>query len=416
VFGQPGSPRRRNWNLAATIVVLLVVIYLAVKPLPDWLANTHGLDVPDARAEVARYRTALLASLAGLIAAGGALLGGLTYRLNNRVAVQTHERDLQAQITERFTRAIDHLGSDTLDIRLGGIYALERIASDSADDHPQVVEVLTAFVREHAPLPSAMQNWPLAVRSERRRRHRRPLHSWPFDSPLTDIQAALTVLGRRNSSQDREGARLDLSSTDLSGAVLAGADLTGAVLSRANLAEANLAEAKLEGANLDRSNFRTADLSMANLAGASLVYVDFTMAGLAAANLSDARGFKTCFHNARLAEANATRANLKNANFAGAGLRKTVFNKARLVYANFEGADMTDADLSNAVLEGATVSEFTTQPEPGFDWKSRGGKLTRTPLPPLRAVLDEKLAVARMTFGSKIRRIYEKLEPVDPPA
>ena len=35
-------------------------------------------------------------------------------------------------------------------MRIGGIYALERIARDSAKDHPTVMEVLTAFIREHS--------------------------------------------------------------------------------------------------------------------------------------------------------------------------------------------------------------------------------------------------------------------------
>jgi hypothetical protein len=60
----------------------------------------------------------------------------------------------EGQITERYTRAIDQLGSNKdLEIRLGGIYALERIARDSARDHWTVMEVLTAYVRQHAPWP-----------------------------------------------------------------------------------------------------------------------------------------------------------------------------------------------------------------------------------------------------------------------
>jgi hypothetical protein len=45
-------------------------------------------------------------------------------------------------------------GADKLDVRLGGIYALERIAKGSKRDHPTVVEVLSAFVREHAQPPT----------------------------------------------------------------------------------------------------------------------------------------------------------------------------------------------------------------------------------------------------------------------
>jgi hypothetical protein len=67
----------------------------------------------------------------------------------------------QGQITERFTRAIEQLGATDdkgekkLEIRLGGIYALERIAWDSPErDYSTVMEVLTAYVRENTPQSS----------------------------------------------------------------------------------------------------------------------------------------------------------------------------------------------------------------------------------------------------------------------
>ncbi len=53
-------------------------------------------------------------------------------------------------MTDRYTKAIERLGSDKLDVRIGGIYALERVARDSARDHPTVIEVLAAFIREHS--------------------------------------------------------------------------------------------------------------------------------------------------------------------------------------------------------------------------------------------------------------------------
>jgi type II secretory pathway pseudopilin PulG len=63
----------------------------------------------------------------------------------------------QGQITERFTRAIEQLGATDdrgkkkLEIRLGGIYALERIAWDSPErDYSTVMEVLTAYIRANA--------------------------------------------------------------------------------------------------------------------------------------------------------------------------------------------------------------------------------------------------------------------------
>ena len=86
-------------------------------------------------------------------------------------------------ITERYTKAIEQLGSKGLDVRLGGIYALERIAVDSARDHPTVVEVLSAFVREHS--------------NPARRPRRRAAAPSYSPRPAADVQAAVTVLVSR---------------------------------------------------------------------------------------------------------------------------------------------------------------------------------------------------------------------------
>src|SRR5829696_7956621 len=66
----------------------------------------------------------------------------------------------EGQITERFTQAIEQLGATDdegnkrLEIRLGGIYALERIANDSPErDYSTIIEGLTTYLRENAPLP-----------------------------------------------------------------------------------------------------------------------------------------------------------------------------------------------------------------------------------------------------------------------
>uniref|UniRef100_UPI001177ECCC pentapeptide repeat-containing protein n=1 Tax=Calothrix rhizosoleniae TaxID=888997 RepID=UPI001177ECCC len=53
------------------------------------------------------------------------------------------------QITERFSKAIEQLGSEKIEVRLGAIYTLERIAKDSPKDHWTIMEILTAFVRHN---------------------------------------------------------------------------------------------------------------------------------------------------------------------------------------------------------------------------------------------------------------------------
>lgn len=52
-------------------------------------------------------------------------------------------------MTDRYTKAIDQLRSDKLDERIGGIYALDRVARDSFTDHPTAIDVVAAFIREH---------------------------------------------------------------------------------------------------------------------------------------------------------------------------------------------------------------------------------------------------------------------------
>jgi hypothetical protein len=70
---------------------------------------------------------------------------------------RTFELTEQGQVTDQYTKAIEQLSSDKLDVRIGGIYALERVARASVRDHPTVMLVLTAFIREHSREP-----WPAA--------------------------------------------------------------------------------------------------------------------------------------------------------------------------------------------------------------------------------------------------------------
>lgn len=54
----------------------------------------------------------------------------------------------QGQVTDRYTKAIDQLDDKkALAVRLGGLYALERIAHDSPADRATIAEVLCAYVR-----------------------------------------------------------------------------------------------------------------------------------------------------------------------------------------------------------------------------------------------------------------------------
>jgi hypothetical protein len=119
------------------------------------------------------------------------------------------------------------LGHTELAVRLGGVYALERIAVDSERDHPTVVEVLSAFVREESRKKAAARAGQGTAQLAADTDTPAP-ESDASPRPATDIQAALTVLGRL--PQRPEIPRADLSEAQLSGAGLAEADLSGARL------------------------------------------------------------------------------------------------------------------------------------------------------------------------------------------
>ncbi len=274
--------------MVATLVGGVAALWVHAPALYASTPVEHG------RAQaVALTRTGVLTAGAALLALAGVLANLLENRRANNL---THARELAEQLADRYTAAITQLGSDTLDVRLGGIYALEQIAIESEAHHGTVVEVLSAFVRE--------RTTPGRPGAGRRSRHTAALPT-PADraagtaartpaGPDTDIQAVLTVLGRLPA---RDGiARADLS----------GARLTGAVLSRANLSGARLGETNLTGARLGETNLTGAELGAANLSGAQLTLANLTEARLHEANLSGANLYLADLAHARLYGTNLT--------------------------------------------------------------------------------------------------------------
>ncbi|MGY5210076.1 pentapeptide repeat-containing protein [Nocardia gipuzkoensis] len=244
----------------------------------------------------------------------------------------------QGQITDRFGKAIEHLGSDKIDIRLGAIYALERLARDSPADHPTVFEVLSSFIRTHAPV------WPLSGPPCGYR-------NVPAENVIAvDIQAAVTVIGRRDSSHDGPNP-IDLSKSCLVVANLSATNLAGAILYLANLDGANLDGAHLDGAHLNEAHMFGADLRDTDLQGAHLGAAILNWANLTG---KDLRG--TDLQGAYLKEASLDGADLRGTDLKGAHLDGANLNEANLNGADLNGADLNGADLTGADLTGADLT------------------------------------------------------------
>lgn len=184
--------------------------------------------------------TRLERSVALLVSVSTLLVGGLALVTVRQATGEQHlTRD--GQVTDRYTAAVTNLGDDNEEVRLGGLYSLQRIAEDSDRDAPTVVQVISAYVRSHAPLP--------------KNNTKGPTH------PTNDVAAALSILTAPHTKNV---------AVDLTGATLLGANLTDAYLGGAYLTRADLGGAHLGGADLGGAHLNGAYLTGAYLNGAYL--------------------------------------------------------------------------------------------------------------------------------------------------
>ena len=344
------SRRRIGLKRLAVALLLIAIVALLLGAILIFPAHVISRDLgsevqalkPDQLAKAKNdIRTTLLQAIAGVALATGAIatlrqlrftrlqlehsqeqLGLTGKQLAQAEESQRQELRLsrQGQITERFTRAIDQLGSQELDVRLGGIYALDRIARDSADDRHTIAQVLSAYIREHSPWPPARAGQYIADA---------PLHKLPdLEIRASDVQAALEVLGQKmfhSPSALRKIVHADLRKSDLSGLNLEDSFFSNCQLSWTHLTTTNL----------EKSMIMYSDLSMVNMFDAHLEASSFT--------------------STNVTEADFDEAHLDQAEF---------FN------INFEEAKGLDA----AHLHGSTADSSTKWPE-GFDPASAGVRI-----------------------------------------
>jgi hypothetical protein len=270
--GEPGMRAIREWwrwflHGGWRWAILAVLIFTFLWFVPQLQGEYFSQNVPakERPALVNEYRR----TWAQIVGGFGLLLGlYFTWR-----RIEISQRELEAtrdqQVTERFTRAIDQLGATDdkgekkLEIRLGGIYALERIAVDSlalenspGRDYSTVMKVLTAYVRKNTPqtpwfsVGSSDETWILPNEDPAKADEVPKLDEVPeLGRPTADIQAILDVISRAQTRvPDEYVTRLDLHESNLQRANLQGANLQGAYLREADLREANLVGVDLTSA------------------------------------------------------------------------------------------------------------------------------------------------------------------------
>lgn len=297
----------------------------------------------------------------------GALIGLAGYLL---LAVRTNaiqrQTDLQheAQITDRFTKAIEQLGHDKIAVRLGAIYALERVAKDSERDFATIIETLAAYVRERVPRqkpnafdePDVCSADVLDAELDERKGVRVSI----------DVAATISVLARSipNTSILRTGEqirRVDLRNVSLVGLDLPGANLSGFRFDNSDLSYANLSEA-----NLTSSSFRGIEFRGGNLERSTLNSANFSRSDLREANFSSIQCEGANFRYSQFSETEFEGSQIKNSDFHTAKIMACGFVLMEFVDCDFDDTSFSDAYLSGTTFvdcsliegdfEGATLS------------------------------------------------------------
>jgi uncharacterized protein YjbI with pentapeptide repeats len=160
----PPIPR---WKIVTGVVMVVASTTAVVTVL--WWAGTRGLTGTEL---VTARLDALRVGLSIAVGGGGVFALYLAWRrqrsteadLDNRERAHAlqewvataSEADAEARrITDLYTKAIDQLGSDKAPVRLGGLYALERLAQDHEEQRQVIVNVLCAYLRMPYTLPGA---------------------------------------------------------------------------------------------------------------------------------------------------------------------------------------------------------------------------------------------------------------------
>ncbi|MFH8939476.1 pentapeptide repeat-containing protein [Streptomyces griseosporeus] len=146
----PDDRELRLWNvgLVLGLVFLAALAVAAAVFYTGWgLLDVHGLK-PERRIDSKTLFDLVKLSF-GVVAGAGALVALVVAYRRQRVDEAGAHREATRLHTERFSQAVDKLGSDSPAVRLGGVHALAGLADDAPDNslRQTCIDVLCAYLR-----------------------------------------------------------------------------------------------------------------------------------------------------------------------------------------------------------------------------------------------------------------------------
>ena len=357
-----------------------------------------------------------------------ALLGAPFLIWSTVLKHQTLRYQKEGHITDRINKAVEQLGAEktvkrkgvettvpNIEVRIGAILSLERIAQDSTKhdkgrDHVRVMEILCAYIRENAPASLAKDHdfgeWVplkddptdeeraahLAKRKERFGQHfiAGKVGQWAktLPDPRADIAIALRVIGRRDAQQRLAEARWgkDARATDkwVFGSSCPALPDGDGITSAADLAT-YLADLRAWKYKINAYRGYSLDLR-----GTCLQRADLSDLCLSGAKLDAARMEGADLHQVRVEGANLERARMEGAMLFEARMEGAFLEKARMEGAMLWKAWMQGADLIEARIEGGYLSGARMEGAFLYDACLEGARLNHTRIP------EASLAYARL--------------------
>jgi hypothetical protein len=231
MIGKRWQDRHGTWWWATVVIVSPVagLTAAAVWALPSLVNVT----TPSDKLELVRIALTVGAGTGGVVAL---VLAG-------RRQWSTEHDATERRITELYTKAVDQLGSDQAAVRLGGLYALERLANTTPHQQATIGSVICAYLRMPYTNPPALK---ANATEDDRKEHDRLVQE------RETRQTALDILVRH---RDPEAEEIYWPNLQIR---LQRANLTEAALHNADLIDANLTDADLTGADLHNANLNNA--------------------------------------------------------------------------------------------------------------------------------------------------------------
>jgi hypothetical protein len=146
--------------LTAAIAVALTAFVVTTWLLTIASHAASGTDLANARLDAVRTG---LAAGAGAGAAVGLMLAFRRQHHQEIATVLSDHDATERRITELYTKAVEQLGNDRAPVRLGGLYALERLAQDNEAHRQTIVNVICAYLRMPFPRAAPTSETPSAT-------------------------------------------------------------------------------------------------------------------------------------------------------------------------------------------------------------------------------------------------------------